>query len=250
MNSVNHRRMGDGRRLAAILAAIFLAMLPIRLPAVAGTFQVDPVSIELLPGRRTTALSVRNRGGEPVSIRVHLYRWTQENGEDVHSETNELIASPPIFTVAPGGTQLVRIGPRGQDLQGAYRVILEEIPPAAGEGSGIRVALRMNLPLYVLPHGGGRPNLSWSAWRTSGGDVVIEARNQGSRHSQILGIGSIDPAGGEIALSSEMGVVLPGSARRWNVGRRPDLGPGANLQLRIRNGSGEISDSRIAVERR
>lgn len=251
MNGVSSRRTGGGRRLAATFAALLLAMVPVAFPALAGSFQVDPVSIELLPGRRSTALTVRNAGAEPVSVRVHLYRWTQQNGEDVYSETDELIASPPIFTIGPNATQLVRVGPRRRTATGAYRVVLEEIPGARQDGTGIRVSLRLDLPLYIIGERAARPALSWSAWRDRGGEVILEARNDGSRHSQILRIGSRDSGGREMTLSSQMGVVLPGGSRkRWNVGPRPELSVGSELLLAIRDGNGETSQSRIVLERR
>jgi fimbrial chaperone protein len=240
----------DGRRLAAILRVMLLTFILIAGPARASSFQVNPVSVELAQGRGSASLSVSNRDSLPVSIRVRLMRWTQENGEDVYAESDDLIASPPIFTVAPGGRQVLRVGPRRGVATGAYRIILEEIPGPAREGTAIRVVLRVNLPFYTVPESGGRPDLSWTAWRGADGDLVVEGRNAGARHSQIVRIDSVDAAGQGRTLSSLMGVVLPGSARRWNVGPRPDIRVGEDLNLRIRNARGETSQARIVLERR
>jgi fimbrial chaperone protein len=241
---------GDGRLMAAIFTALLLAIVPAHGRALAGSVQVDPVSVELPHDRSSASLSVRNRDSQPVSMRVRAYRWSQEGGEDVHRDSDDLIVSPPIFTIAPGGRQLIRIGPRMPSAGAAYRIVLEEIPAAAAQGTGIRVALRINLPFYILPEGGGRPALSWSAWRNRDGNVFIEARNSGTRHSQIAALASVDAAGRETVLASRPGVVLPGGSKRWEAGNRPGIAAGSALELRIRNAAGEISRGHVVLEQR
>lgn len=225
------------QRSAALLGA--LALLA-GVPASAGSFQVNPVNITLPSNKAAGSVSIQNSGKSPVSIRVLTYRWTQANGQDVYSETRDLISSPPIFTIKPGGTQLVRVGLRTPRAAAAYayRVILEEIPSPAQQ-AGIQVALRINMPLYVLPKDAGEPDLKWSLHRGSDGALVVEAANSGTRHSQVLGIDGVDASGRRIALTKDMGVVLPGSSRQWQLGARPDIKAGSLSRLFIRTQSGE-----------
>lgn len=241
---------GDGRRVAAIFAALLLALVGAQGRALAGSVQVDPISIELTHDRSSTALSVRNRDSQPVSMRVRAYRWSQRNGEDVYQDSDDLIISPPIFTIAPDHRQLIRIGPRTASAGSAYRIVLEEIPAPARQGTGIHVALRINLPFYILPEGGGRAALSWSGWRDRNGEVFIEARNDGTRHSQVTALAAVDAAGAETVLSSRIAVVLPGGSRRWDAGPRPQFAAGASLDLRVRNAAGEISRGHVVLEQR
>ena len=236
------------RRLAGTIGTLLLAGLLVG-RAFAGTIQVNPVNV-LLPTDKTTAsISVRNGSDEPVSVRVSALRWTQQDGRDVRSATNDIIASPPIFTIPPKGSQLVRVGLRARTAGAAYRIIIEEIPRPRPDSGSINVALRLDLPLYVLGPRGSKPQISWGAWRNGQGELILEARNRGTMHQQVLGIDALDFAGKRSALSSEMGVVLPSSARRWNAGKRPDLPSGTTLQLKVRNPSGEISD-KVVVETR
>lgn len=216
-------------------------------PAAAGSFAVNPVQISLPADRRATSLTVTNSDTVPVSIRVAAYAWTRVDGSDVYSETGNVIASPPIFSIAPGKTQLIRIGLRKPGA-GAYRVIIEEIPSDAPAEGQIRVALRLNLPLYVTPKGGGKAELSWSAWRDRSGDLFVEARNRGAVHGQVVEL-SADRGGTTDILSKQMGVVLPGSARRWKVGKQPAIQAGLPLLLKVRSPTSE-TQTRILVEQR
>lgn len=218
--------------------------------AAAGTFQVNPVVLEITPGRRTATISVTNRGSDGVPVRVTIYRWTQQDGEDVYTPASELIASPPMFTIPANGVQHVRVGPRGQAAPGAYRVMIEEIPGSVAGHNGVNIALRLNLPLYIYTERGGEPQLRWSASRSGSGEVVVEARNSGTRHSQIVGIDVVDAAGRVTPLATQMGVVLPGGTKRWNVGSRAELAPGSNLQLRIRSAAGETRHNVALLEAR
>jgi fimbrial chaperone protein len=231
----------------ALAAAVGLLGCGLAVPAAAGSFQVNPVNIILAAGRQTASLTIRNNDAAPVAVRVATYRWTQENGRDVYSPTGDLIASPPIFTIAAGATQLVRVGL--VDRQGrAYRVILEEIPRRQ-VGGAVQVALRLNLPLYVLPPGGGKAEVSWSLWRDASGETFVEGRNAGTVHAQILGFETLDREGRRTILSQEMGVILPASARYWKAGVHPEFRAGSSLLLRIRNSVG-VTQSQIVVEQR
>lgn len=241
-------KKGGGRLLSAAALAAFLAGLWPAAPAASGSFQVNPVNITLPADRQATSLTIKNSDTKPVAVRVVTYSWTQENGRDIYSETRDVIVSPPIFTIQPGGTQLVRIGLRSRSAK-AYRVIFEEIVRHQPSSSQIQVALRLNLPLYLPPPGGGKADVRWKAWRDGAGDLFVEADNRGSAHAQILEIAVRDRAGGQTILSKQMGVILPASARRWKIGNRPDFGVGASMTLQIRSPTGDMQAA-ILVEQR
>lgn len=200
-----------------IAAALAVAALLAGAPAEAGTFRVDPVNIVLAENRAATELRLTNAEAAPVGVRVTALRWTQREGKDVYEPTDDVIASPPIFTVAPRGTQLVRFGLRRRIPGAAYRIIVEEIPQAKAAGVGIRVALKIDLPLYVAT--GGKPAaLTWSVRRAADGTLVAESRNAGGTHAQVKGVQALDSAGRPLGRSDSRGVVLPGSMRAWSLG--------------------------------
>ena len=66
--------------------------------------------------------------------------------------------SPAIFTLQPGEKQVVRIALRGAPdprRERAYRVLVSEVPTpqlkTTPDASGFRIALRMDMPLFVAP---------------------------------------------------------------------------------------------------
>jgi fimbrial chaperone protein len=101
----------------------------------------------------------------------------------------------------------------------AYRIHVEEIPQAAVQGTGIRVALKLDLPMYVATAGTLPAALSWSVRRAPDGTLVAQGRNGGGTHAQVRGLEALDAAGRPVGRSATRGVVLPNSMREWNLGR-------------------------------
>src|SRR4051812_46070459 len=106
----------------------------------AGSFAVNPVRATLSAKQTVSSLVVRNSGSESTVIQLEVVNWAQEDGKDVYTPTKELLATPPIFTVPPGGSQVVRVGlRRATDSQRelAYRLFLQEVPPAKTDVQGL-----------------------------------------------------------------------------------------------------------------
>jgi fimbrial chaperone protein len=224
----------EGSRRAA--AALFLAALASgATPADASAFRINPISVSVAPDEGATELRLDNNDHKPVAVRVTALRWTQADGHDHTEATSDLIVSPPIFTVGPGAEQLIRVGFRNRLSGAAYRLIVEEIPAPKAGGTGISVSLKLDLPLFVMASRGAAPALSWAARRAADGMLVIESRNSGAVHTQILAIEARDPAGHVVGRSDAMGVVLPLSSRIWSLGRTS----GAPSELVIRTAQGE-----------
>jgi len=122
----------------------------------------------------------------------------------------------------------------------AYRLIVEEIPGPKSPGTGISVALKIDLPLYVIARRGAEPALSWSARRGLDGGLVVEGRNSGDLHARVLAIEARDAAGQILGRTDAMGVILPSSRRIWALGGKA----AAPTELVVRTAAGE---SRVAV---
>jgi fimbrial chaperone protein len=224
----------EGSRRTA--AALFLAALATAAsPAAAGAFRIDPVSVAVAPDKGSAELRLDNVDSKPVAVRVTALRWTQADGRDRTEATRDIVVSPPIFTVGPGGRQLIRVGFRNRIAGAAYRLIVEEIPGPKAPGTGISVSLKLDLPLYVSAGRGAAPALSWAARRGSDGTWIVEGQNSGALHAQILALEARDSSGRAIGRTEAMGVVLPSSRRTWALGRTT----GTPAELVVRTAQGE-----------
>lgn len=204
-------------------------------PAAASSFRINPVSLAVGPDKGAAELRLDNADAKSVAVRVTALRWTQADGRDRAEATSDLVVSPPIFTGGPGAQQLIRVGFRNRVAGAAYRLIVEEIPGPKAIGTGISVSLKLDLPLYVIASRSAVAALSWTARRAADGTLVIEGRNSGARHAQVLAIEARDAAGQVVGRSEAMGVVLPLSSRSWSLGRKPS----APSELVVRTAQGE-----------
>src|SRR5258706_6023191 len=80
-------------------------------PASAGSFMVTPVRVTLSASQPVTPITVRNESQETTVVQVDVVAWTQRDGADVDTATREIPATQPIFTLNPGASQILRIGP-------------------------------------------------------------------------------------------------------------------------------------------
>src|SRR6185295_720040 len=148
------------------------------------------------------------------TIRAYPLDWRQEGGEDRYQESSAVIVSPPVFTIAPHATQIVRVGLRRPSAAPQpFRLMIEEVPEAAPAGSGIRVALRLNLPLYTNLAAGTPADLVWRAARQADGQWAIEARNGGAGWVRVEQPLAETATGLRLENGFSFGTVLSGGAR-------------------------------------
>lgn len=224
------------RPIQAVLAAVCCA---IALPVCAGSFEVNPVRLNLSASARTSSLTVKNTGTDTVVVQTNVVAWSQQQGKDVYSPTNDILVTPPIVTIAPGAEQIVRAGLRrapDPTSELAYRVYLQEAPPPPKPGfQGLQVALRVGLPLFVEPvHGPARAALSWTLLHR-GNTLRLELHNEGNGHIQI-GEVQLFPTGSNkpIATQSTLAYVLPGQSRSWEFKIEADQATAIGKRLRLK----------------
>jgi fimbrial chaperone protein len=232
---------------------IVLALSLVAAEAPAGSFQVNPIRVDMTKGATTAAITVRNDGDDAIVVQSSVVAWTQENGQEIYSPTSDALVTPPIMTVAPGGEQIVRVGlRRGADPQRelAYRLYLQEVPPPPKPGfTGLQVALRVGLPVFVAPAASGIRRLEWSAQVRPDGAIVLTAQNTGNAHVQVTDFELRVPDASEpVAHESSLAYVLAGQRRQWTLSAPADRVKSAReLRLKAFTDAGEI-DTAVKVE--
>ncbi|HJW26479.1 MAG TPA: molecular chaperone [Rhodocyclaceae bacterium] len=199
-----------------------LALACLAQAAGAGSLSVSPIRVNLSEAAPTAALTVENTGNAPIVAQAQMLRWTAVGEEDRHEPSDEVVVTPPIMTIQPGRSQIVRVGlSRSADPQRelAYRLYLEEVPPPPRPGSqGLQVALRVGVPLFVAPNGAAEPKLTWRIVQSSSQAVAVEATNAGNGHLRLLNL-SLGAVDSERSLARRQipGYLLPGQSRRWII---------------------------------
>jgi fimbrial chaperone protein len=202
-------------RFAALLAALFAVS-----DALAGSFSVAPVRLDVRVPRRAVSFEVQNSGDRAAQIQVERYRWIADKGGDDQLEaTEDVIATPPIFTLSPGQKQIVRVlvfSALDPAREGTYRVILQETPLNDPLPNAVQALLRISMPLFITPRGA-KPNIAWTAER-DGERWSLTMENVGNAHAEII---AVRTAAGE-SIDKARGYLLPGEKRRIPVQLAPD----------------------------
>ena len=179
-------------KFAAAGLMIFLATCASA--ALAGSFGISPVGLSLPANRSASSVTIENTGDAPIVIQGKTLGWTQEAGKNVRVESRDLILNPPLFQLAPGEKQLVRIASRKgppRETEAAYRVVFTEILSKEAphqDGLSFRIALAQDIPVYIEPATpAARPQVRWEAQRTPGG-YRVTVFNSGQRHYRLTNV--------------------------------------------------------------
>ena len=179
---------------------------------------VLPVTIHMSPGQQAAVLTLENHEAAEVSFQIRPFVWTEQSGEEKLDPTDQILASPPLGTVAPGSAQLVRIVVRRppKDIEGSFRILLDQIPPAAAPGT-VRVALRLSIPIFVEPQARIAPHLEWRVERADG-KTYLAVTNTGTRHETIRDVSVKTAAGVPVKVETRVfPYVLSSATRRWRI---------------------------------
>lgn len=225
-------RHAAGRPIFALLVVLF-TLFAIGGKASAQSIAVQPVHVKIAPGGTSAAITLMNRGRSPTAFQVRGYAWSQTPDQVIVARPDShILASPPLGTIAPGGTQTVRVlltKPPGL-REGAYRLLIDEIPPPAAPNV-VRIAVRMSIPVFAEPPIRVAPKLAWKLVRRNG-KLVLSVTNAGTRHASVTAIRLTGHDGDPIAIGNgELPYVLAGATRDWVVPPASLARPGTALTL-------------------
>lgn len=214
------------------LMALFIAPL-----ALAGLFNVSPAKVILQPGERASSVDVVSSQKQDMLLRAEVMRWSRNaDGEDVYEPSSELVATPPVFRLAGGSRQVLRIGflgrPRPVDVEASYRVYLREvdggIPDAEqqtrtenGITFAINTLLNLDFPVFVEPK---KPikALTASARKTESGWQLV-VNNTGTVYLKLTRLRLVTASGQELVLNNQFLVALAQSKGVLALGALPEL---------------------------
>ncbi len=218
--------------------------------ALAGSFSVSPTRLTLSVLQSSGMLTVRNTSDEETVVQLQANAWSQQqDGSDVLEASSDLIAVPPLFTLKPGASQVVRVGLRrapAAEGELTYRLLLREVPPPIEEGfNGLQVALNLSLPVFVLPPQGAAPELNWHMGYAADGSPVLQLFNRGNAHTQLRQV-DLTRSDGTVIKGQNLPVyLLPGQNRSWPLAADTHTG---RWKLRATTDSGTL-EAELALEK-
>lgn len=233
--------------ISRLMTAALLAF-GITAAAQAASLSISPIMVTLDEKKHSAALTLKNGSDEAKVIQTELLSWTQENGENIHTPSRDILVNPPIATLQPGQTQIIRIGlnrkaDKAQEL--AYRLYISEVPPPPKEGfAGLRIALRLGLAVFVSPRAKPINKLDWQAARNPEGALQLTLRNSGNRHMRLTSLKVRDPGDGRQLAEWQPSptTLLAGQARQISVPLPPDW-QGKQLGLVAGTEEGQVETS-------
>ena len=189
--------------------------------ATAGTFSISPLRIELDSKQHIGVLTINNEEDAPLMIQAQVVAWSQENNEEKYLDTHDLLVTPPVIQLVPKAEQIVRVAVRHVDAADSelhYRLILSEVPqPKEKNFTGLSVALRMSIPIFIAPATSAHADINWTSRWLDDGSLQIAAHNQGKAHLQITDFAiQFGGAAGSVNVNPSR-YVLPGSTITWIV---------------------------------
>lgn len=205
-------------RIAFYVLTVTSAVLTAGPAARAQALSVMPVNVRMAPGEQAATVTVSNQGSSPAAFQVRAYKWNQQGDNDELTASSDVVVSPPIATIAPGQSQVVRLILRQppQDREATYRIILDQIPPPAEPGV-VHVLLRMSIPIFAQPKTRATANVQFHV-EVKDGKTYLVGTNDGLRHEVIRGIELKTSDGRELkADAGASPYILAGTTRHWKI---------------------------------
>ncbi len=208
----------------------------------AGNLTVAPTRIDLAPERAGGSVTLENNDSQPTLVQVETFAWKRTPLTNDLEPTRELVAVPPVFELAPGARQIIRVAlrqPHTSQTEAAYRLVITEVPPPGG-GGGVRFALRLSLPVFATPPGAvARPQ--WRLQR-DGSALRLELANLGFAHLLVQRLRL--SAAGRSQEFDQPTYVLAGQRHAWTLAL--PVAAGGTVELAAETSLGPFTDTLAA----
>ena len=202
------------------MAAILAAGLPFGHAAQAASLRVAPVLIDLSAPTAASSIRIWNDAPQAINVQTRIFRWSQKNGVDVYTPATDVVASPPITKLKPGGENMVRIvrtSKKSVQSEESYRLLVDELPNAGGRKAGtVVLVVRHSIPVFFSRPDAAEATTRWQVTAKAGG-YQLTAVNSGARRLKISNL-SLSAGSKSVAQRDGLiGYVLGKSTVSWFI---------------------------------
>ncbi|MGN5723952.1 molecular chaperone [Acinetobacter calcoaceticus] len=190
----------------------------------AATIRLSPVNVEILSNQNASSISLYNQSNESTDLQIRVFEWTQKNGQDQLTPTDEIAISPPFLKLQPNDSynlRVVRINPTPISGEKTYRIIIDELPKPIDSrkaAQGVNVLLRSSLPVFVV----NRDAITKLNWKidTNQEAPSLNISNIGNRHALLNNLMLVDTTANKsypIKVNTVNGYILAEQARSYSI---------------------------------
>ncbi len=175
------------RCLPAASALGLLLVLACGQLAGAAGITVAPIRVDLSATHPSSFIQLGNGDLQAKLIHARIFQWDQANGKDRLTPAPDVVISPPIFSLEPGSTQIVRVG-LVENLPGSiersYRILITEVPSTTAPDR-VMVTLQLSIPVFVTPSGATQAQVQIRARKLAHHKVELVLSNTGGSHIRL-----------------------------------------------------------------
>jgi fimbrial chaperone protein len=186
----------------------------------AGGLKISQIYLELSSSKRLDAITLENSGRNTIALHVQAKAWSHPDGENKLEKTRDILVNPAIFELAPGQSQILRLGLQSQptETERPFRLVIQELPyQQSGIPKQIKTMLRVTLPVFVSPTVEGKPELLWTLEKGENGRLYARVTNLGNTHAEVSNINIAQQSGISVKKVGPNTYVLPGQYRQWEL---------------------------------
>jgi fimbrial chaperone protein len=215
----------------------------------AASLQVAPVLVEVPTPGATAILKLRNEGAKPLDAQIRIFRWTQVDGADSLTPTDDVAASPPAASLRPSTDYTVRIVRTSKEpvaKEESYRLLIDELPgPASGAAASVSIALRYSIPVFFTVPGAVAPKLTFELKQRANKSVIVVS-NAGDRRVRLAKLKFTDGKGAIASFGDGLaGYVLGRSSKDFEVpANAKGFGTGGVVSMSAQSDTGPIEAKR------
>lgn len=186
----------------------------------AASLRVAPVVLDLQSPTAASSIRVWNDANRPIHVQIRVFRWSQKGGEDSYEATSDVVASPPMTTLRPGGENLVRIvrtSKRPVQAEESYRLVVDELPePSRRQAGTVALVVRHSIPVFFADPEAQGAEPTWSVQRQGNG-YLVTAKNSGAKRLKVSNLALEAGASTLGRRDGLVGYVLGNSTTSWFV---------------------------------